>query len=196
MGKMGNLIVPNHTIIEALPWQRSSTGYQDAVWRYRRKLKLSAPVSRDIARAHAEIAQDICCVVRMKPRGPRGGRGQMHYNGEPRFGEWWPTSWTHAPKGTTFYLVAEVVEQSHDARVRAAAVSNLLPVTPEQAQKMMGDYRQAHPGITKWWMDEASKIHTEQIDALRCSTHLIGDSHEASRSVCDDQSRALGESQD
>lgn len=124
MGNKGNLIVPGVTIVQALPWDHKTVG---EVWRRKRKLKLSAPVSRDVAKAHAELTQDICCVVRQKPNGPRGGQGEMHYNGEPRFGEWWPASWNHAHKGYRFYLVAEVVETSYYERVQADAVAGISP---------------------------------------------------------------------
>lgn len=126
MGAKGELIVPGQTIVQALPFQHNTTGYMDQIWKYRRKLKLSAPVTREVAKAHAELTQDICCVVRQKPNGPRGGQGEMHYNGEPRFGEWWPAAWSHVPKGYRFYLVVEVVEQSHYEKVQRGAVAGLV----------------------------------------------------------------------
>lgn len=134
MGAKGRLIVPNVSIVEALPFNRTSTGYTDQIWKYRRKLKLSAPVSMDVARAHAEMVQDVCCVVREKPKGPRGGRGAMHYNGEPSFGSWWPNSWNRTRSGCTFFLVTEIVSRSFLELEKERALMTAYGASPAMAQ--------------------------------------------------------------
>ncbi len=131
MGAKGRLIIANHTVIEALPWLRTSTGYTGQIWMHKRKLKLSDPVSRDVARAHAEMVQEACCVVREKPRGPRGGRGAMHYNTQPtRFDDWWPKSWDNAAKGCLFFLVSEVVSTAFVEMQEERAKARVMGVGP------------------------------------------------------------------
>ena len=175
MGAKGRLIIANHTVIEALPWLRTSTGYTGQIWMHKRKLKLSDPVSRDVARAHAEMVQEACCVVREKPRGPRGGRGAMHYNTQPtRFDDWWPKSWDNAAKGCLFFLVSEVVStafvemQEERAKARVMGVGPGVEVGNAGIQMQQAWTDEMHT-ITKMRGEMAAEYpaHTHQLDVYR-----------------------------
>jgi hypothetical protein len=126
MGAKGNLMVDG-AVVQALPWG-GTLGHQP--WQHRRKLRVTAEVPLAVAKAHAEMVGEPCSVVREKPRGPRGGRGAMHYIHKPNmaYGQiesWWPSAWAHR-KGDRFYIVLEVVQPSHVEVVEDQAQANAL----------------------------------------------------------------------
>jgi hypothetical protein len=60
------------------------------VWQARKILHVSdEEVTMEVAKAHCMVAHHIASVVREGPRGPRGGRGKLHYNSDPD----WPSMW-------------------------------------------------------------------------------------------------------
>lgn len=76
--------------ITALPAMSQRAHLPAPLWKnVRRLITGTEPLTYEQARTHLELAQCDACVVREGARGPRGGRGKMHYNGKPE----WPTEW-------------------------------------------------------------------------------------------------------
>lgn len=71
--------------ITALPWPHLTY----PVWVGQRRLVCSE-VELTFAEAHAHVmlTQQVACVVREGARGPRGGRGKLHYNATPEWPGW------------------------------------------------------------------------------------------------------------
>jgi hypothetical protein len=135
MGNKGNLVLDG-TVVEALPWGTEP--------RYRRTLKVSAEVPRGVAMAHLEMVDgEPCSIVRESPRGPRGGRGKLHYNAEAESSRThvrgWPTAWLHR-KGERFYIVQEVVQHSHQERTgdlkKQAELAKAYGASPAMARQI------------------------------------------------------------
>lgn len=85
------MTAPTHQLIDAYP-SIGQTSINRHAWQ--RRVTLAIPHTElpyEEARAHVELTQRVCCVVRESARGPRGGRGKMHYNATPAWpGEWRP----------------------------------------------------------------------------------------------------------
>lgn len=104
-------------------------------------------VTFDEAKAHVMITQQPGCIVREGARGPRGGRGKMHYNSTPlftfkpnKFNRYFIVVGEAAP--TPKAVKAEAEEQRHTDKIAALAAG--YGMGPQQMGKTYGQQPNPH----------------------------------------------------
>jgi hypothetical protein len=76
---------------------------------------MTTEITHDEAKAHVMITQRTACVVREGTRGPKGGRGKLHYNRDAE----WPPGWMPNRFNRYFIVFDEVEEKTYGDRSAA-----------------------------------------------------------------------------
>ena len=102
-----------YQVLQPLP---SDQPISKPLWLGRLELRCSTnEISHEEAKAHVMLTQRVACVVREGARGPKNGRGKLHYNVTRE----WPPGWMPNRFNRYFIVFDEVEAKTYGDRSAA-----------------------------------------------------------------------------